>query len=41
MGCKNVSFALMSQSEAVTSACGVISQESACKDPHVGDVSMS
>ena len=41
MGCKNVSFALMSQNEAVMSACGVVSQESTHKDQCVRDVSIS
>ena len=41
IGCKNVSFAVMFQNEAVTSACGVVSQESVCKDQQVRDVSIS
>ena len=41
MGCKNMSFALKSQNEAVTSAHGVVSQESMHKDQHVRDVSIS
>ena len=31
----------MSQNEAVMSVHGEVSQESACKDQHVGDVSIS
>ena len=41
MVCENVSFALMSQNEAVMSVCGVVSQESVHKNQHVGDVSIS
>ena len=41
MVCENMSFALMSPNEAVMSVCGVVSQESACKDKHVGDVGIS
>ena len=41
IGFKNVSFALMSQGEAVTLVCWVVSQESMCKDQHVRDVSIS
>ena len=41
MVCENVSFAPMSQNEAVTSVHGVVSQGSTHKDQHVGDVSIS
>ena len=36
-----MSFALMSQKEAVTLVHGVVSQESMHKDQHIGDVSIS
>ena len=41
MVCENVSFALMSQNEAVMSAHGVVSQDRVHKDQHVRDVSIS